>query len=327
MPTYLNNPNCPGYGLGTAMPDCAVDPKHIVGAILVPKTKAFNAADMADLIADLVTECQLDSKTLRSYPIFRFVSVTDESEAPVIQTLGYGGKKYLRDGKYDMTFQVSQGGVLRHIALRGFNNTNRKALLIDDDNRIFGVMGGTTIAPTLSGFSMDFFQALPWKPADGSGAMAQYLLRFAFSKPKEFNENLGIYMNDAGVDVEETVKGVMPVELENYGSITATTFKFKARTLHEKVNLIDSYSAAIVAAGGDCITVTNASTGAAITCSGIAADAANGGFTATITSSVGVTINVTLKGPATLAALGTPIGGGSGAYAFESDTIQILIPS
>jgi hypothetical protein len=39
-----------------------------------------------------------------------------------------------------------------------------------------------------------------------------------------------------------------------------------------------------------------------------------------------VTINVTLKGPATLAALTAPIGGGSGAYAFESDTIQIVIP-
>lgn len=326
MPSLLNNPSCPGYGLNTALPDCPLEPKHIVGAILVPKSKSFSASDLAaaTFLTTLVAQCQLDSKLLRSYPIFRFENMADESEATVKQTLGFGGSVVVRDGKYLLTFQVLKGGLLRHINLRSLNKTNRKVLFVDNDGKIYGVKGGTTAAPTLQGFTLDFFQAQPWKPGDGANA-AKYELQFALAKPKEMNESLGVWMNEAGTDVEETVKGVMDVELENYGTITATTFKFKARTKLEAINLYDSYSAAFVTAGSGAVNVVNKATGAAITVSSIALDAANSGWTVTISSSPGVTVQFSLKGPTTLGALGTPIGGGTG-YGFESDTIEIVIP-
>jgi len=326
MATLLNNPTCPVNAVGnTAMPDCIIDPKKIVGLILIPNTKTFSNADLTSgLVSALVTYCQADSVNARGYPVFGLAGIEDKTGDVVISESGYGVRKVIRDPRYHFVFDVVKGGLGRHLKLRNFNKTNRKVLFVDYDGNIYGVKTGTAAAPTLTGFTCDFFYANPWKPTDGSKA-PEYKIQVALSKPKELNESIGIYFQTT--DVEETVKGVMDVDLLETGAKTNATFKFKASTNLEGIDLFDTYADALPTAGANCLNVVNKSTGAAITVSSIVKDATNKLWTVTITSSPSVTVQVSLKGPATLAGLGSPIGGGSGAYAFESNTIEIVLPS
>lgn len=316
MSTLLT-PDCPGYGQNTAVPDCVVDPKHIIGAILIHKSKSFSAADMADLVGALVTNCLLDSKILRGYPVFRFVELKDNSQEPVVASLGYGNGKPVRDGKYDWTFKVLAGGLGRHIKLRSLNKTNRKVLLIDEDNNIYGVKGGTQAAPTLTGFALDYFQALPWKLGDGSNP-AVFEVRMALERTKEFNELLGVYPSTS--DVEDNVKGVMDVIL-TAGTVTATSVKVTAKTELEGIDMYDLYVDALAVTGAWSIVKAD---GTVVTVSTAAKDTAIRGWTLGFSSIPATTIDVSMKGPATLD--GLSVGGGAGAYGFESDTLTVTTP-
>jgi hypothetical protein len=240
MATLLNDPGCATYGGNTGTPGCAFYPDQIVGAILIPEEKEFSNSDLDTFIATCQT-LMLSAPATRIYPIFRFDAITDNTEDISIKTLGYGGKQVTKEGKRDYTFEMYQGGFCHNAQLRKFNNDkSKKVLLIDAKNIVYGVR---TAADGLKGFSLDFFHAYDWKVNTGEEA-SKFMVRFAFAKVREFNEDLGYF--DAGQDVEDALKGILDVELVDLGSRTTTKeHTIGIRTVCDKVNLYDAYSTLI----------------------------------------------------------------------------------
>jgi len=237
--TTINTPTCFVGGANTGIPACLLAPDKIVGAILIDRSKSFTDEEAADIIAEL-QELALLTGRERIYPVFRFDEIADSSEEEVVVSLGYGSKQVARDGKYDWTFRMLNSGLCLQSKLRAFNKAKMKVLFVDSNNIIFGTR---TPAGEITGFSLDFFYAKPFKIADGSNSSI-FQVRFALSKPAEFNDNV-VFLNP-GVDVEEAVKGIIDVELFEIAKVAGKA-TVGVRTQCDKVNIFDSFSDALAA--------------------------------------------------------------------------------
>lgn len=239
MATLLNDPGCTTYGGNTGTPGCAFFPDQIVGAILIPEAKEFSNSDLDTF----VVTCQalsISGDATRIYPIFRFDAITDNSEDVSIGTLGYGGKKVNKEGKYDWTFEMVQGGHCHNNQLRKFNNDkSKKVLFVDAKGIVYGVK---TSSNGLKGFTLDFFYAYPFKVNTGE-EVAKFMVRFALAKVNELNEDIGYF--DCGADLEDALPGIVDVELYDLGTSGSKTHVVGIRTVCDKVSLFDAYSAAI----------------------------------------------------------------------------------
>lgn len=233
----LNNPGCILIvGANTGIPGCSFAPDKFVGAILVDKTFKIADADIPAIVTKL-QELTLASGRNRIYPIFRFEEITDNSEEETIATLGYGAKQPVKEGKYDWTFRLLQGGMCLQNRLRSFNGSSKKVLFVDGNN----VLYGTRVPGGLAGFSMDFFYAKPFKANDASNA-AIFNVRFALSKPKEFNEDVAFVKIDQ--DVEESVKGLIDLELVQL-AVAAGKATVGIRTACDKVDIFEAFGDAL----------------------------------------------------------------------------------
>lgn len=299
MATLLNDPGCAAVGGNTGTPGCAFFPDQIVGAILIDEDKVFSNANLDTFVSTCQT-LMISGAATRIYPIFRFDAVTDNTEDISIKTLGYGGKQVTKEGKRDYTFEMVQGGFCHNYQLRKFNkDKSKKVLLVDAKNIVYGVKASET---TLRGFTLDFIHTYDWKLNTGEEA-AKFMIRMAFAKTEEFNEDLGYF--DAGEDLETALKGILDVELYDLGAGSATKKHVVGiRTVCDKVSLYDAYSAVIVTEFASVFTATKS--GAAANPVACVANAALKGWELEF-AATGEHI-VTLGTPATLAgkAIGAP---------------------
>lgn len=256
--TTINTPTCSTGGGNTGIPACQLSPEKIIGAILVDNSFSLSQAEADELIETLQTKTLLTGRD-RVYPVFRFDEIADNSEEEVMASLGYGSKQVVRDGKYDWTFRMLNSGLCLQAKLRKFNKRKMKVLFVDSDNIIFGTRNPSG---DITGFSLDFFYAKPFKIADGSNPSI-FQVRFALSKPQEFNDNV-VYMNP-GVDVEEAVKGIIDLELYEIAKVAGKA-TIGVRTHCDKVNIYDSFATALAVAtlwsvtkAGATVTITTVS--------------------------------------------------------------------
>lgn len=309
MSATINTPVCVVGGANTGVPACAMAPDKFVGAILIPRSKTFTDVEAVAIIRHLQAMC-LAVASQRAYPIFRFEEIADNSEEETVNTLGYGSKQVAKDGKYDWTFRFLKGGLCFQKKLRAFNKADMKVLFVDSNNIIFGTRAADG---NITGFSLDFFYAKPFKAADGSNA-AIFQARFALSKPAEFNENV-VYVNP-GVDVEESIKGNIDVELVQL-AVASGKVTVGVQTVCDKVDLFETYDDAL--ASGDLWKVTKA--GAVVAVTSVAKSATLPGWVISFTGT-GEHV-VSLATPAELAAVdvgGTPDNG------YESDSLTVTMP-
>lgn len=311
--SILNNPGCVVTAANTGLPDCPFTPDKFVGAILIDKSYVFADADVLTATAFLtkLQELVLTTGKNRAYPIFRFEEITDNSEEETVVTLGYGGKQVVKDGKYDWTFRLTKGGLCFQKKLRAFNKVDKKVLFIDDSGNIYGTVNSSGF----TGFSMDFFFAKPFKASDGSNA-AMFNARFALSKPKEFNDDVAFIKTD--LDVEESVKGILDVELTEEASIVGYS-TISVKTACDKVSIYDLFADDL--ADPD-MWVVKTSAGVEVTVSAVTKVAVSEAWKLAFTGTGAHTIQ--LAEPSVLATAG--IGGGTG-NGFESDVITVTMPS
>jgi len=306
----INTPTCVVGGANTGIPACAMAPDKFIGAILIDRNKTFTEAELQDFITTLQS-LTLSSGKNRAYPIFRFEELADNSEEETVSTLGYGSKQVAKEGKYDWTFRLLKGGLCFQSKLRAFNKSDKKVLFVDSNNIIFGTRASNG---EVTGFSMDFFYAKPFKAADGSNA-AIFQVRFALSKPGELNDSV-VYINP-GVDVEESVKGVVDVELTKV-SAAAGSIKVAVKTVCDKTDLYDSFADDL--ASGSLWKLSKAGTPVAVTT--VEKDEATKSFTLTFTGTAG-TYQVALASASVLAAAGI---GGAPENGFEGSPLTVTIP-
>lgn len=305
----LNVPICVLVtGSNTGVPGCTFAPDKMVGAILMDKGTVILDADIATIITKL-QELTLVAGKNRVYPIFRFEEITDNSEDETISTLGYGTKQVTKDGTYDWSFRMTNG-LCYHNHLRGFNMADKKVLFIDSNNYIYG----TRVTGGITGMSMDFFYAKPFKINDGSNSTI-FLVRFAMGKPSEFNEHVAFVKSD--VDVENYVKGIIDLELYQI-AVVAGKVTVGIRTACDKADIYDTYDDEIA----DALVWQCTKAGVAVVITGVVKNVASKGWDV---SFVGTGEHVlSLVGAADLA---IKLIGGAPDNGYESNTLAVTMPA
>lgn len=306
-------------GNNTGIPSCGLDIKQIAGIILTPPGAKILAADMADL-QTAISAKTLAAPSSRWYPIMNILAMSsDNSEAPVKQTFGYGTSKIIRDGNYDWTFQYD-ATLCTHKQIRNFNTQKWGFFAIDDNGVVLGYKDGDDLAaiPLLQ------FFAAPWKAADGSNE-TQYTINLVF-KPKYANELAGFISTQDEFDIFTAVAGLLNVVIKEVTALAAGgVVVVKALMSCGGANLYGTYKTALSIVGA--WVIKNALTGAVIALTTVAANDAGEQFTLTIDATdpaYPVTpdkLTISLATPTALAALATPMVG------YESNALTETVPA
>lgn len=219
MANALNYFPCSLIGGNTGFGNCTIDIKNIVGAILVPAGTTFSASNTATAAAFLTAlqAATLAVKTQRAFPIHGFEEIKDNTEAPIEDKLGYGGRAITREGYYDWSFQIIKGGFCLSKALRAFNNQNVDVLFVDANNLVFGrKITSSTGVVSFGGINQAYVYQVPFKANDGS-KVSQYIQKFVF-KPDFIDSFGGVQLNAGDWD---QVIGLQNVVLSSGGARVA----------------------------------------------------------------------------------------------------------
>lgn len=182
----LFNYLCVGATGNTGVPNCTWTPKNITGAILFPKGKEYTKADIAVMWTTLQADVKDDNPVQRIYPVLPFKAVTDNSTEVQIETDGYGGKTFVRDGDYDFTFMYKNGHCF-YQKLRTFHTKHNEftVVFIDEINNV--LWGTTSVNGNFTGFDLEML-IVPNMALNTGDAAAKYFIRFAMEDASELND-------------------------------------------------------------------------------------------------------------------------------------------
>lgn len=278
MANILNAYNCLTAGGNTGPSACPVDIGTIVGAILLPTSKAFSAANLADSTTFLTAlqAATLADATARVYPLKNLDQPNDASEANTYQTTAYGSRAKIRNGVYDLTYQVMIGGMCLYIQVAKFSNVGGLSVLFVDEN---GLIFGMKVGDTLKGIPLMLFDAPAPKWNDGSNVTA-YTVKFVYKQ--DFLKSFGFVQLQGGD--WDMLNGLQNVVITS-GTTTNTDRTAGASSV--KVNFscpgadfYSLYKAQLAVA--NLWTVKDAVSGNALTVTGVVATDNFGGFVVTI---------------------------------------------
>ena len=282
----INRFVCATEFANTGIGDCPIVPKHIVGAFIVPKDFEITAADAVTLKTFLEDKAAATLQKERILPLHNFVGVEDGSEDLVETTLGYGGISVTREGNYNFTYQIGQGGLCLQKALRKFNNRPVRVLLYDANGMLFGMKSENVV----KGIPVELFYAMPMKLSDGSAETA-FHVRLVI-KPAYLNENLSYIATAPDGFMLQEIEGLMDVQLE-VASRTASAIQVKGFAGCGTINVLKDYATEF----NEGVTpearwsLLDPSTGTAITPTSISVNT-EGVATITLASDVDVIINL-----------------------------------
>lgn len=315
----LNAIQCGTNAKNTGICDCFLDPKLIVGAILIPKSRVLTQAEVTAIQSTLEAGVQ-DTKANRFFPLQNFVAVTDNSEDPTNQTFGYGSIEPVREGNYNLIFQFRQGGVNLSNALRSFNGLTAKyaPLFIESQNTLIGTKKADADGNDgLAGVPLEVLYTFPWKVNDGTN-LASYRIQFGF-RPEWVNENISFARIDTADYMLTELVGLEDVVLDIYAANgDDDTVKVTGTTNCGSDNLYDLFADELAQTTA---WIVKDSSGNAITHT-VAKDTAIEGWTITYTTAdVAEGDTITLAAPTVLAAAPINVSG------YESNTVTVTLGS
>lgn len=182
----ISNFACAGSNGNTGIPACSWSPSNITGAILIPKGKSYTKADIATFWSTLQADAKANTASQRIYPIGSFKSIEDKSSEVQIETDGYGGKTFVRDGDYEFMFEYKNGFCF-YQKLRTFHNKNSQftVAFIDEVNNV--LWGTTNTAGEFTGFSLELL-IVPNIKVNTGAAATKYYIDFGLSDATEIND-------------------------------------------------------------------------------------------------------------------------------------------
>lgn len=273
MASILNTANC-GTSVGnTGLDSCAFDPKLLKGGFLVPNSFVLTATQLqssASVLAALTAAVNNDNPALRIYPLPETVALTDSSEAPVIDTLGYGVPVTVRDGNYSFSQQFIKGGLCLLKQLRNFNGSNWRWIGLDSAGNLIC----TRVGDTAVGVPLYEFYADPFKFSD-SKTVTQYIYRLTFN-PVYINDNIAFIPMSYS-----DIVGLLGIQNINITVITprvAGVFTVKLTSGCSSTDLYPIYGADLAAAANFRVTEN----GKVITITSVAEDPNTNGFVVTL---------------------------------------------
>lgn len=231
----LNKTLCAEAFGNTGVGDCPFIPKHVVGMFIVPNDFAIDESDMENLKTFLQDAAYADNRRERILPVHGFVGIEDNTEDLVAETLGYGGIAVIREGKYDLTFRLGNGGLCLLKSLRKYNNRPVNVLLILSGGTILGVRSGNT----MKGIPVDMFYALPLTFSDGSGTTTSFRVRLVI-RPEYINDVLAFVETSSDGFIPDEITGVMDAAVIDAGS-ASNSVKVKVEVGCGGSNLIEDY--------------------------------------------------------------------------------------
>jgi hypothetical protein len=279
----------------TGLPTKALDPKNIVGALIVPRKTTISASNALALQTYLQGLANNDVNENRLYPVGNFVEFKDNSEKSVKQSFGYGSRFTVRDGIYIWQFQFVKGGKGLNDALRTFNGSDWDYFFVDSKNVLYGYLnnGKVQSIPNIENYTD------PMIINDGK-KVTEYTIEFVFS-PKYLNE-LGAVIADSDFDIMDNIYGLQDVNLAVTANATSKKYNITVKSkLNQDIGALYSGSGGLAQASLWTAVVT--ATGVVLTVSSVAWDAATSSFLLTLGAtgypSAG-TITFNLVGPTEL---------------------------
>lgn len=308
---------CNQIGGNTGVKPCFNDIGIPRAIFFVPIGKTFTTATMAALKTALEAAILANSPYQRMYPLQSIVQITDNSTDPTSQTFsGDNSQVFTSQGFYNLNFQWVQGGICLLLALLKANSRNKAFFIVDSYGQLIGTDAGTDLIKGITGNS--FTQK--FKFSVGTDAVAAYSTNLIFA-PEQVNENLAIVnfnqTGGGGLAYLTNLSGLVDVNVLQNAARALGVLKVGVKTTCGTVNLYDDFAAALATAGA--WQAKNTLTGKPIAILSAVADATNLGWTVTLDtadanySAAAGGVQIGLAGPATLAALGTPVVG------YESD--------
>jgi hypothetical protein len=315
----INNPNCETTLGNTGMPTCPIDPGIIIGGFLADPTFTIPKASCTDVatVKAFLQAATLAEGAGRIFPLPTFEEVADSTEEPKEETLGFGAKQVIMEGKMIHTWRFLAGGLWLLSRLRTFNSRNMTAFYYTKDSIIATDDGDSG----MKGFSLSQFYAFPIKLNDGSKGN-QYRFRITESDSSQW-DNYAV-MKVSGLDPTtdfspvSTILGVLDIVLTVISSSSATCV-LSIKTLGDKTNLLSTYDTEFANAAAY-VMVDDAGGAETITSATVngAKDQVTLGF-----SALGAdTYLVKLANAAALHALGI---GGHPTYGYESNTVTFTV--
>lgn len=271
--SLLNFKACNLAGGNTGSGDCFIEPKNLAGGFLVPSGFELTAEQMASpesTLAALVAAANNDNPALRIYPLPEIVALTDNSEDPVFETLGYGVPVPVREGNYNWQARFTRGGVCTLKQLQKFNGSGKKVMVFDAE----GLLIATKVGTSAKGIPLHYFYADKWKVNDGT-ANLQLFYRLSFN-PSYINQNIGFVELDYGSLADIT--GLQNINITLAAPRAANVITVKVTTGCSGLDLYDQYSTELAAVGNFIVTEG----GSGITITSVAVDANLKAFTITL---------------------------------------------
>jgi len=211
----LNKVTCGGLLKGnTGVPQCYMDLAPINGIILTPIGYTLTKAEIASTLLSKLQTSTLAARANRIYPVLNFVDIKDNTEQPSYQTLGFGRKVLLKEGKYSFEASYLDGGLCLSNQLRNFNYTKWAAFLVDAN----GVLVGTKVGDNIMAIPLNLFYASPYGIATSSQA-ASYKLNIEI-EPKYLNEEIGFVQTKGEFDIFDSVKGLLNLVIKTAVALT-----------------------------------------------------------------------------------------------------------
>ena len=201
----INKPRCGQSKGNSGIPECDFLPGRIIGVVLTGNGREYAEKEAEDLIETLSKEAQGPLKT-RVYPIFRFGTLTDNSEDPATESLGIGFTKTLNDGSYIWSMPLVNGAMYYAKCLRNFNGEKYNAFLVLDN----GIMGVKTKSGKVRGFTMSRFYVNKPKWATDT-TTTRFYVDMSFPNPSEFVDSYAYLQTDESIDYE--IKGNLDYEI------------------------------------------------------------------------------------------------------------------
>ncbi|MDR0692446.1 MAG: hypothetical protein LBF69_05355 [Prevotellaceae bacterium] len=226
---------CSSSGGNTGRPACDLSAIITVGIILTPKN-AVIAAGTENLLDFFKSKFKEDVKANRWYPIVdKSWTVTNNSEEPVVGTLGSGYSEKLRDGnaiyKYDLAF-----GLCKSKTIGQFDGWRGGVFLVSNDGRI---VGRRQEDGSLAAFLPTSLYTTANPLGDGQN-ISVISLTANFGNLKLFSEILEVSEKIEGFDVDE-LNGIIDVKLSVLGTASSSV-DLLLKTKYDGINLFDVYS-------------------------------------------------------------------------------------
>lgn len=232
------------------------NPALIVGTFIVPydfvvemsSAHFTNESLAADLIAKIKDNLIHDDETQRIRYIGPYEQLTDNSEDPTKQTLGYGKSIIVRDGLPDHAFVFDTGGLQYFhsvLWLRG-KHDKYKALHFDKKGNIYAtnfyaeIEGDTNgvQAVGVKGFRLNKLYPTNWKLANGD-TEAMYGVEIGLADDQELNEHICVI--ETGEDLAAVAESlsVKDVDLRFSQAATGGIITFSMWIGMHKINLAE----------------------------------------------------------------------------------------